>query len=807
MNLKNPHYFTIHGHFYQPPRENPWTDIIENQESAHPFHDWNDRIAHECYSPNGASRLLSPTGRIQDIVNNYEFMSFNIGPTLMSWIRKKTPETYQRIQEADRKSAERLNGHGNAIAQVYNHMIMPLATPADRITQIRWGIRDFEFHFNRKPEAIWLAETAINMDTIVDLIREGIRFTILSPTQAQSYRKIGETHWSDCSHTNIDTLRPYRIYPKDAEGKALCEGYLDIFFYHPSLSSAVGFEHLLRDANVFGKRILDVFDPKKTEPQLVNIGTDGESYGHHEPFGDMCAAWLYNKYAPDHNMVPVNYGWFLEKFSPQYEVTLKNMYGEGSAWSCAHGVGRWIRDCGCSTGGPGEWNQKWRTPLRDAFDHLKKLADDVFLREFPKYSSMDPWDARNLYIDCLVDSKDEERSKNFLKQVLNNPENEKESAAALRLLEIQKYTMFSYTSCGWFFNDIEGLEPVQNMRYALRAIELFKPFLPFGHPIKEEVLSILARAVSNEHHWNGAEIFTHYAVPEIPITMKKMAERAVVYHLKLNDIYYDKDPRIHTEKKSSRRRQTLVSSSFRDFRLQEDLTAKILVITDDLSRINIVVCEGGYNDLNFVPDPNISTAELKSLYPTAYVVRLRDLMSDSLKRINELSTQKYLAEITETFSEVALHQGLTVDSLADPDHTLPDTMRKVLSLDINFRIHRGALDYLKNPSEDIFNQVKELVDESNELRTKFSFGGTGRLFHKKLMELIDLATDQLDESSVRHITGLISMADWLNLYIDKTTLENKAFLTYQRFKEKPKGPLKSLLPMFDWLNFERPDGI
>jgi hypothetical protein len=334
MNLKNPHYFTIHGHFYQPPRENPWTDIIENQESAHPFHDWNDRIAHECYSPNGASRLLSPTGRIQDIVNNYEFMSFNIGPTLMSWIRKKTPETYQRIQEADRKSAERLNGHGNAIAQVYNHMIMPLATPADRITQIRWGIRDFEFHFNRKPEAIWLAETAINMDTIVDLIREGIRFTILSPTQAQSYRKIGETHWSDCSHTNIDTLRPYRIYPKDAEGKALCEGYLDIFFYHPSLSSAVGFEHLLRDANVFGKRILDVFDPKKTEPQLVNIGTDGESYGHHEPFGDMCAAWLYNKYAPDHNMVPVNYGWFLEKFPPQYEVTLKNMYGEGSAWSC-----------------------------------------------------------------------------------------------------------------------------------------------------------------------------------------------------------------------------------------------------------------------------------------------------------------------------------------------------------------------------------------------------------------------------------------------------------------------------------------
>lgn len=807
MSLKYPLYFTIHGHFYQPPRENPWTDIIENQESAYPFHDWNDRIAHECYSPNGASRLLTSEGRIQDIVNNYEYMSFNIGPTLMSWIRKKTPETYRRIQEADRKSAERLNGHGNAIAQVYNHVIMPLASPQDRITQIRWGIRDFEFHFNRKPEAIWLAETAINMDTVVDLIHEGIHFTILSPTQAQSFRKLGDSRWSDCSNTNIDTTRPYRIFPRDAKGNLICDGYLDVFFYNPALSSAVGFEHLLRDANVFGKRIQDYFDAQKADPQLISIGTDGESYGHHEPFGDMCAAWLYNRYAPEHNMIPVNYAWYLEKYPPQFEVELKNAYSEGSAWSCAHGVGRWIRDCGCSTGGPAEWNQKWRGPLRDSFDYLKKIADDVFVREFPKYSSVDPWEARNRYIEYLVAPEDTERAEKFLTSILINPENEKESAMALRLLEIQKYLMFSYTSCGWFFNDIEGLEPVQNMRYALRAIELFKPFLPFGHPIKEEFLSILAHAISNEHHWNGAEIFTHYAVPEIPVTMKMMAERAVVYHLKLNDIYYDKDSRIHTEAKSSRRRQTLVSSSFRDTRLQEDLSAKILVITDNLGRINIVVCEGYCSDLNFVSDPNISTAELKNLYPTAYVVRLRNLMSDSLKRINQLSTQKYLAQITETFSDVALQQGLTVDSLADPDHTLPDTMRKVLSLDINFRIHKGALDYLKEPNEEVFNQVKELVEESKELRTKFSFGGTGRLFHKKLMELIDKATDQLDEYSVQHITGLISVADWLNLYIDKTTLENKAFSSYQRFKENPNGPLKALLPMFDWLNFERPNGI
>lgn len=807
MTLKLPIYFTIHGHFYQPPRENPWTGIIENQPSASPFHDWNDRIAKECYSPNGASRLLTPSGRIEDIVNNYEYMSFNMGPTLMSWIRKKTPETYRRIQEADRKSAERLNGHGNAIAQVYNHLIMPLASPEDRITQIRWGIRDFEFHFNRKPEGMWLGETAINMDTIVDLIQEGIKFTILSPTQADSFKKIGEADWSDCSNTNIDTTRPYRIYPKDAGGRSLCEGYLDVFFYNPGLSSAVGFEHLLRDANVFGKRIKDSFDTKKADPQLVNIGTDGESYGHHEPFGDMCAAWLYNRYAPENKMIPVNYGWFLEQFPPQFEVVLKNVQGEGSAWSCAHGVGRWIRDCGCSTGGPPEWNQKWRGPLREAFDYLKKTADEFFVSEFPKYSSLNPWDARNLYIDVLIDPQDDIRRQNFLIHILNNPGKKEDSAAVMRLFEIQKLCMFSYTSCGWFFNDLEGLEPVQNMRYALRAIELFKPFLPVDHPIKEEFLSILARATSNENKLSGAEIFNRFATPEVPVAMKMMAERAVIFHLNLDDLYYDKDPRIHTEKKSSRRRQTLVNSSFRDTILEEEMHTKILVITDNLGRINIVVHEGTSGELSLSENPDVSTADLKKQYPTCYVVRLRDLMSDSLKVINQLSTRKNMAKITDYFSNFAVQQGLTVDSLADPDHTLPDTMRKVLSLEINFRIHRGALNYLEKQSKTIFNEVNELIEESILLRTNFSFGGTGRLFHKKLMELIDQAAEKLDENSVCHITGLISMADSLKLYIDKTSLENKTFATYNRFKEDPKGPLNALLPMFDWLNFERPDGL
>lgn len=807
MSEKHPLYFTIHGHFYQPPRENPWTGLIENQPSAKPFHDWNERIASECYSPNSASRILSPNGRIVEIVNNYDFMSFNMGPTLMGWIRTNTPDTYRRIQEADKRSQERLNGHGNAIAQVYNHIIMPLASEQDKRTQIHWGIEDFKFHFGRMPEAMWLAETAINLETVVELIRAGIKFTILSPTQADSFRKFGDTDWTGCSNTDIDTTRPYRIYPRDKEGNLVCDGYLDVFFYNPWLSSAVGFEHLLRDAGTFGKRITDAWDAKREEPQLVSIGTDGESYGHHEPFGDMCAAWLYNRYAPEHNMVPVNYGWYLEKFPPMHEVLLKNFHSEGCAWSCAHGVGRWYRDCGCSTGGGPDWNQKWRGPLRDAFNHLKKLADKIFIGEFSRYSKIDPWDARNLYIQTLVAPENQERRKQFIKDTLLHPDKEEEVAKAMRLLEIQKFCLFSFTSCGWFFNDIEGLEPVQNMRYALRAMELLKPFLPFGHNIKDEFLSILARAISNEHKWNGAEVFTNYAEEKVPVMVKQMAERAAIYHLGLEEDYLNTDYRLTATKIASRRHQTLVRATYDDKLIGEFRVATILVITDSLGRVNIVVANGepNNNGIRFVENINMTTSELKKFFSSAYVVRMRNLMSDSIKRINRLSTQMHLTTITESFANFALNHGISIDCLADPDHTLPDTVRKILTLEINARIHHMALKFLETPNENLFKEIHELIEEAKALDTTFSFGGTGRIFHRKLSSLIEQVYKNYDEASVTHITALITIADWLHLNIDKTSLENKVFPIYKKFLADPKGKISALKPMLCWLNFEVPN--
>ena len=810
MSEKHPLYFTIHGHFYQPPRENPWTGVIENQPSARPNHDWNERIASQCYSPNSASRILSPNGHITEIVNNYDYMSFNMGPTLMGWIRTHTPDTYRRIQEADKRSAERLNGHGNAIAQVYNHIIMPLASAEDRKTQIHWGIEDFKFHFGRMPEAMWLAETAINLDTVVDLIQAGIKFTILSPTQADSFRALAEDgspkegDWTGCANTDIDTTRPYRVYPRDKEGNLVCDGYLDVFFYNPWLSSAVGFEHLLRDAGVFGRRIQDAWDPNREDPQLVSIGTDGESYGHHEPFGDMCAAWLYNRYAQENNMVPVNYGWYLEKFPPKHEVLLKNFHSEGCAWSCAHGVGRWYRDCGCSTGGGPGWNQKWRGPLRDAFNHLKQLADEIFVREFEKIGSVNPWDARNDYVQALVKPEDTSRLDVFFKKVLAHPEKETDLAKATRLFEIQKFCLFSFTSCGWFFNDIEGLEPVQNMRYALRAMELMEPFLPFGHGIANQVLSILARATSNEHHWNGAEVFSRFAKDEVPVVVKLMAERAAIFHLGLEEGYDQKNAKFGATKIASRRRQTLVKATYEDSSIREKREANILVLTDNMSRINIVVAltSAGQDDLSFVENPNISTEELKHLYPTAYVVRMRDLMSDSLQRINQLETQKSLLDVTQQFSEFAMAKGLSIDSLADPDHTLPDTMRNILSLDICAKIHHLALEYLQEPKPEMFDEIKSLLDEANALNASFSFGGTGRIFHKKLASLITEVEENMKPETVQYITELITIADLMHLNIDKTSLENLVFPLYQEFKKDPRGTMAGLTPMFGWLNFE-----
>jgi hypothetical protein len=808
----NPLYLAIHGHFYQPPRENPWTGLVEAQDSAAPNHDWNERIAEQCYSPNGASRILSASNRIEKIVNNYSYMSFNIGPTLMNWIRTKRQDVYNKIKEGDVLSAERLDGHGNAIAQVYNHIIMPLASEKDKLTQIHWGIQDFEFHFSRKPEGMWLAETGINMDTVVALIKEGIKFTILSPKQAASFRALSKKDgaWTDCSSGNIDTTRPYRIMPVDSKGKKICPGYLDVFFYDADLSTAVSFEHLLKNGAAFGNKILNARNKDKTGNQLISVGTDGESYGHHEPFGDMCAAWLFEKFCPQNNIVPVNYAWYLEKNPPEFEVQIKNAHGEGSAWSCAHGVGRWYKDCGCSTGsGPG-WNQKWRGPLRQAFDKVKKVADEVFEREFPSISDIECWEARNSYIDVLLEPENPSRREEFAEAVLSSKASEDDKINLFSLLEMQKFCLYSYTSCGWFFNDIEGLEPVQNMRYCLRAVELLKRFLPEGSCLESDVLTILSKAKSNEHGKTGTEIWTEWVRPRVPIPYILIAAEAAKMHLKLPH-----QPSSHIKASSikSKNNQLILDAVYISPDTYETKSVCVLVVTDSIGRIKIILQPLGSNSKHipvFEESESIDHVDFRKLYPTAFIFRLHELPQDILAEINEMNSTIKLSAVSKDLTTFSEKFGMTPDCLADRSNSLITPLRQGAMLYLTIKIRTLAIEAIYNESKSAFEKIKDMKEEFEALKIPIPSTFLDKLFVERLIKLIsrvqemqNLTVDNNDKllKLIDKITELITIADWLNLDINKNNLENRSYDAYLLYRENPKK-YEVLKQMFEWLNFD-----
>src|SRR5574344_1941517 len=504
-------FLSIHGHFYQPPRENPWLEAVELQPSASPCHDWNERVNNECYAPNSVAKVVNGKNEILNIVNNYESMSFNFGPTLLSWMEIFSPLAYERIVKADIKSVEEHDGHGNAIAQVYNHMIMPLASELDKQTQVKWGIHDFEYRFGRKPEGIWLAETAVDDDTLRVLVENGIKFTILSPYQAQKVKKIKDSTWQDVSWGNIDPARAYRYYIKSAPGK-----YIDLFFYDGAISKSVAFDEILKDGNKFIRRLKEGVSETRDYPQLVNIATDGESYGHHTKFGDMALSYVLKIKAEDEGFKITNYAEYLEGYKSDYEVDIK----QSSSWSCFHGVGRWKEDCGCSTGGHPGWNQQWRKPLRNALDYLRDELAKIFENEGKKYFNDNPWTIRNKYINVVLD-RDYSTIKKFQKENFNPELSEEEKVKGMELLEIQRQTMLMYTSCGWFFSEISGIETVQIMKYAARAMQLAQNFSK--KDLEKHFLEILELAKSNFPDFGtGKDVFERFVKPSI-VTVKQIA--------------------------------------------------------------------------------------------------------------------------------------------------------------------------------------------------------------------------------------------------------------------------------------------
>jgi alpha-amylase/alpha-mannosidase (GH57 family) len=493
-------YICIHGHFYQPPRENPWLETIEFQDSAHPYHDWNQKITAECYAPNARSRILDHQGRIVEIVNNYARMSFNFGPTLLAWLEKNSPAVYRAILNADEDSRDIFSGHGSALAQVYNHMILPLANQRDKWTQVLWGIRDFKHRFGRKPEGMWLPETAVDLETLNILAGQGVAFTILSPHQAQSIRPVGESRWQDAEGA-LDPTMGYRV--NLPSGRSIV-----IFFYDRPISRSVAFERLLDSGESFVQRLFGAFSEARNHPQLVHIATDGESYGHHHRFGDMALAYALKKIRSGNAASLTNYGEYLEKHPPSHEVEIF----ENTSWSCPHGVERWRKGCGCHTGLHPEWNQQWRAPLRQALNWLRDSLAPAFENK-GALLLRDPWGARNDYIRVVLDRSDD-NVEAFLMEHRLRPLSRDEKIAALRLLEMQRHTMLMFTSCGWFFDELSGIETLQIMQYAGRAIQLAREVL--GRDLESGFLDRLKSARSNlADQKNGRHIYEKYVIPAL----------------------------------------------------------------------------------------------------------------------------------------------------------------------------------------------------------------------------------------------------------------------------------------------------
>lgn len=495
-------FICIHGHFYQPPRENPWLETVETQDTAAPYHDWNERVCAECYATNGAARTVNNKNQIIRIVNNYSRMSFDFGPTLMSWLKENAPRTYRMILDGERRGRKFFRGHSSAVAQVYNHVIMPLANLRDKITQIRWGIADYKSHFGIEPEGMWLAETAADTETLELLAQHGIKFTILAPHQCRRIRPLkaeatpDEPVWTTPLSNSVDTTRPYRM--RFNSGVSIA-----VFFYDGPTSRAIAFEGLLNSGENFAARLKAGFRDS-AQPQLESVATDGESYGHHHRHGEMALAYAVRLLEQDKNVKLTNYGDFLDRFPPEWECEIV----DDTSWSCAHGVERWRSNCGCNGGKPG-WNQKWRTPLRQALDDLRDAVSPLTEEEGARLFK-DVWAARDGYIDVILD-RSEESVSHFLQDHQNHQLNAEECVRALQLMEMQRHAQLMYTSCGWFFDEISGIETEQVIAYAARVLQLARKL--FGEDaatLEAEFVRQLGTAPSNiPAQKNGANVYEH----------------------------------------------------------------------------------------------------------------------------------------------------------------------------------------------------------------------------------------------------------------------------------------------------------
>ncbi len=780
-------YICIHGHFYQPPRENAWLEYVEWQESAYPYHDWNERVTAECYMPNTSSRILDKDGYIDQIVSNYARMSFDFGPTLLDWMEKSNPDVYRAIIEADRQSRQYFSGHGSALAQAYNHIIMPLANHRDRYSQIVWGIGDFEHRFGRKPEGMWLPETAVDLETLDIMAELGIIFTVLAPHQAGRVRLIGARNWKDIPNASIDPTRAYVVnLPSGRQ--------INIFFYDGPISNAVAFEDVLKSGDAFAKRLSDAFSEKRNWPQLVHIATDGETYGHHHRFADMALAFALQRIEKDSLAKITNYGEFLEKYPPTQEAEII----EKTSWSCVHGIDRWWSDCGDTTGSGNhpEWHQKWRTPLRNAFDWLR---DNLAPRYEEKASQFlkDPWVARDGYIDVILD-RSRENVNNFFGKYAARELNETERITALKLLELQRHAMLMYTSCGWFFDELSRPEPVQVIQYAGRVVQLAQDL--FGDGIEEEFLKILEKAKSNiPEQGDGRRIYEHLVRPAM-IDLTRVAAYYAVSSL--------------FEEYSNENRIFCYFVKNEDYKMTDCGKARLVTgrtrVTSEITEESAVINFGVFHLGDHVINAGVSSQQGEEAYQAMVqeisqacsktdftgVIRLLDrhfgsstyslksLFHDEQRKVLGYILESTMSGIEKAYRQLYEHHYPPMRVLSELGGSVPRAFYSAAELIININLHRAV-----NSDTIDTESVKNLVDTAKKWQVELDAEGIGYDFKINLEKMMAaLAANPADADNLKSLQAAASLARSLPFPVDLWKVQNLYWgmlqSSYPEFKSK-----------------------
>ena len=711
-------YICIHGHFYQPPRENPWLEAVETQDSAYPYHDWNDRITAECYAANASARILGHEQRVERITNNYARINFNFGPTLLAWLERQQPDVYQAILQADVESQALFSGHGSAIAQAYNHIIMPLANQRDKTTQVVWGLRDFEQRFGRKSRGMWLPETAVDLATLETLAENGIDFTILAPYQAHRIRKIGDSKWKDVLGGHIDPTRAY--VQRLPSGRSI-----SLFFYDGPISRAIAFEKILSSGENFANRLASAFRDTPKWKQLVHIATDGETYGHHHRRGEMALAYALDYIERNQIARLTNYSEYLEMQPPTHEVEIV----ENTAWSCAHGIGRWHTNCGCNSGGYPHWNQDWRQPLRHALDWLRDEVAPLYERAAAKLLR-DPWAARNHYIDVILDRSPDSLDAFFArwgKGELDHTRRQK----ALELLEMQRHALQMYTSCGWFFDELTGLETVQVIQYAGRVVQLAQRLIP---DLEERFLCELEKAKSNlPEHGDGRQIYSKWVKPAM-INLE-----TVVAHYAMSEIFeqYPDNTSIYcynVEREDYARIKTGASQLVSG---RVNITSRLTGESQDFNFASLYfdnhnltggvsvspkgdVGEKFRTDLGqaFERADLAATISIMSGYFKDGLYSLNRLFRDEQRTILGIIMQATNEEAENIYRQFYRHNAPLMRYLSGLSLPLPATLSSAAELTINANLRRALFD-----SEMNLSFIRTLLAEGKAFSVKFDASG------------------------------------------------------------------------------------